>query len=270
VQRAVAPTGRFAMFAEADYYLDAIARSLEARGDAAALAALAASRSSSALSSSLAPALMRAGVGPLNVATKLGTLLTARGSVLLVSGSLSGLQLGTLGELTAQSADRTDSLRLPLQVPTRLDATFDEARAQLLVKELRIELEAGAYGRALIAELLVDPMLKLTSTLESSAGCAEVVAPWAEAQLKGVCDRACALATCKRSTSELLAAVQEALAQPEGPSSGVTLAGQVAAHDRTDDGVVDDLGPAELAGQWSPTDTVSGELREPTRNALTL
>ena len=270
VQRVVSPSGGYSMFAEADYYLDAIARTLQMNQDSEALAALEAARSSSTLAASLAPAMTRAGVGPLNLAAKLATLVTVRGSVLLVSGSLTGLQLGSVDDLSAQSADRTDSLRLPLQVPTFLDASFDEARAELLVKELRIELGVGAYGRALLAQLLADPSLKLMSSLETSAGCAEVVAPWAEAQLKGVCDRACALATCKRSTAELLSAVQAALAEPEEASSGITLSGPVTAHDRTDDGVVDDLGPSELDGRWSPTDVVNGELREPTRNALTL
>jgi hypothetical protein len=36
------------------------------------------------------------------------------------------------------------------------------------------------------------------------------------------------------------------------------------------DGVIDDLGPAPLDGTWSTADTVSGELSEPSRNALTL
>jgi len=41
----------------------------------------------------------------------------------------------------------------------------------------------------------------------------------------------------------------------------------VPVQDRTDDGVVDDLGPAELRGTWGAS-SVIGELRTPIRTAF--
>jgi hypothetical protein len=71
---------------------------------------------------------------------------------------------------------------------------------------------------------------------------------------------------------KLVGVVELALADLDASGSAITLSGRVSAHDRSDEdeGAIDDLGPARLEGGWSPSDPISGELREPARNALTL
>lgn len=270
VQRAVSPSGGIAMFVEADYYLDAIAALLESRASSDALAQLKSARASTALSASLAPALSKQAVGPVAVGSALASLFSERGSVVRLVATLEGTALGALRSIEAQSGDGARTLPLGILPTARLNASYDDAMAELAVAELRVELGLGAYGRALLNAVRNEDAAQFFGALESAGGCREVVGPWADAQLPTICARDCAIAACERAVAELVSDVEAGLLELDASGSALTLAGSVPAHDRTGDGVVDDLGPAPLEGRWSTSDAVSGELREPSRNALTL
>lgn len=269
VQRAVSPEGRYAMFGEADLYLDAIAAELAARSSADAGTKLEAARASSTLSASLAPALTKAAVGPSALAAEVAAQLADRGSLLALSSSLAGAALGPVRAWSAHSRDGSRMIALSEPPPVSLRASFDQARAELTVSELRVELGLGRYGKTLLQALRGEDERAFDEALADAAGCSTVVAPWAETQLVGICARECAVAACQRMVSELASAIEQGLGELDAPGQPLTLSGSVAVHDRTNDGLVDDLGPASLGGSWG-SDKVSGELREPSRNALAL
>lgn len=270
VDRALSPSGRYTLFSEAEYYLDAVAAELRARGQLESLSKLDAARKDAALPASLAPALTNSGRGPSALAARVGSLLAERGSLLLVSATLRGAEGGSVLAISANGDETTASLPLVAMPSLMLKARFDEARAVLRLDELRLGLGLGDYARTLLASLRESEPADFASDLREAAGCSAVFAPWAATQLATVCDQACALAACEGAVEQLYAAMERSLVEVDAAGSAISLMGAVPVHDRTDDGGVDDLGPVQLQGGWSPGGAVSGQLREPTRNALTL
>jgi hypothetical protein len=270
VDRALSPTGRYTLFSEAEYYLDAIATVLRTRGQLDALSRLEGARKDAALPASLAPALTNAGRGPSALAARVGSLLTERGSLLLVSATLRAAASGSVLAISANGDDTTASLSLAAMPAMSVRARFDESRAVLRLDELRLALGLGEYGRTLLSTLRASESTDFTRQLSEAAGCTQVFAPWVATQLAGMCDQACALAACDGAVQQLYGAMERALVEVDAAGSAISMVGSVPVHDRTDDGKVDDLGPVQLSGGWSPGGAVSGQLREPARNALTL
>jgi hypothetical protein len=273
VDRALTPTGSYAMFAEADYYLDAVAKLLTTQNNSASLAALTSLRTSSALAASLDPALSKGGVGPKAVGTAVGKLLTTRGAGITLRSSYSTKGLAAVSDLSVLSADGTRSLSFSsvpgTTLPTvSLSSTFSAASAELVVSALRIELPLGRYGRTLLAGLETENAGVLP-TLVDAAGCTSVFGPWwSKNDLVSVGDSTLAITACEAALRALRTQIDGDLSALDAQSPVITLAGRVQAHDRSEDGDVDDLGPDTLTGSWG-TVTLNSQLRVPVRTAFT-
>lgn len=273
VDHALTPTGSYAMFAEADYYLDAVAKLLTAQNDTAGLAALTSLRGSNSLAASLDPALSKGGVGPKAVGTAVGKLLTTRGAGLTLRSSYSNKGLAPVTDLSVLSADGTRSLSFSsvpsTALPTvSLSSSFSAASAELVVSALRIELPLGRYGRTLLAGLETENAGALPTVVDA-AGCKSVFGPWwSKNDLVSVGDSTLAVAACEAALRTLRAQIESDLTALDTSSPVITLAGRVLAHDRSEDGAVDDLGPDALTGSWG-TATLNSQLRVPLRTAFT-
>lgn len=273
VERALMPAGSYAMFAEADYYLDAVAKLLTTQNNTTGLSALTSLRASSALAASLDPALSKAGVGPKAVGAAVGKLLTTRGAGMMVRSSYSTKGLASVSDLSVLSADGTRSLSFSSVPSTMLPAvslssSFSAASAELVVSALRIELPLGRYGRTLLLGLEAENAGALP-TLVEAAGCSSVFgAWWSKSDLSSVGDSSLAVAACEAALRALRTQIDSDLTALDASSPAITLAGRVQAHDRSEDGAVDDLGPDALTGSWG-TVTLNSQLRVPLRTAFT-
>ncbi len=254
VASVVSPSGAYSMFADADYLLDAVQRSLPAEG----AAALAARRTAQTLSASLQPALAMQQAGPTAYGAALGKQLALRGASLIVGWSLGSSQLSAVAAL---SADGSQSSPLPSLPPASIVTRFAPESAALAVDSLRIELGLGSYGRTLLAGIDA-------ATRSSSAGCGSAFASWwTKSALTDLVSAAAAQAACETSLTALDMAIGAELAKLDVGSASLQLAGSVPVHDRDDDGQVDDLGPGTLAGSWG-SDTLQGALQTPQRTAF--
>jgi hypothetical protein len=270
IDHALMPSGSYAMFAEADYYLDAVAKQLTAQSNIEALASL---RTSAALAASLEPALSKAGVGPRAVGAAVGKLLVARGAGITLRSSYSASGLAPIGDLSVLSADGTRALSFA-DVPSAtlpavsMSASFDAASAELVISALRVELPLGRYGRTLLAGLEGESK-GVPPTLREAAGCSAVFGPWwSKNNLASVCDSSAAVTACEGALAALRAQIDTDLAALDTESPAIVIAGRVLAHDRSEDGKVDDLGPDELVGSWGPAIALNSELRVPVRTAF--
>ncbi len=269
VDAALSPSGGYAMFAEADYYLDAIAAQLAQQSASDAVSKLASLRSGTTLSASLSPALSKAGVGPKAVATSLGGLLASRGAALTLRTSYDAGQLAPPSGLSAMSADGTKSLSLSVQPNAPLRSRFDAGLAELLIDGLEIDLGLGSYGRALLGALDAQDAASLQSSLASASGCRDVVAAWwAKSEAAGLADASMVTAGCEQAVKNLRSAIETGLSALDDQHAMIQLNGSAQLYDRTEDGLVDDLGPSDLNGSWGG-DSVVAELRVPAKTAFT-
>ncbi len=269
IDTAITPSGSYTMFAEANYYLDAIAAQLAQQTATDSLSRLATMRTGTTLSASLSPALTKAGVGPKAVGTQLGTLLATRGAGLTLRTTYSAGELAAASGLSAMSADSMSALSLPLSPHASLSASFDEQRAQLMIDELELELGLGSYARALLTALGGQDAATLQSTISSASGCGDVVASWwAKSDAAGLADVSTAVAGCEQAVQKLRTAVEAALSALDDAQGMIQLHGAAQLYDRSlDDGLVDDLGPSELMGTWG-NGSVLAELRAPAKTAF--
>jgi hypothetical protein len=266
------PGGTYSMFAEADYYLDAVERWLAAQGNTSGAQALAAQRASSTLSATLGPALTQGKVGPGAVGAAVGALLTTRGAGITLRTSFEAGALTPISDLTVRSADDTQSLRWTNVNGTKLPVVtsttrYEAARAELSFSSLRVELPLGSYGTSLLTGLEAESS-GVPAVLSQASGCSSVVGPWwIKNSLLGVSDTSEAIAACERAVVDLTARIKADLAALDASSPALVLAGDVQVHDRSEDGKVDDLGPTMLAGTWG-AENIQAELRVPVRTAF--
>jgi hypothetical protein len=170
------------------------------------------------------------------------------------------------------SADGTKALSFA-DVPSAklpalsLSSSFDAGSAELVISELRVELPLGRYGRTLLAGIEGESA-GVPPTLREAAGCSAVFGPWwSKNNLASVCDSGAAVTACESALSALRTQIDSDLAALDAESPAIVLSGRVLAHDRSEDGKVDDLGPDELVGSWG-TIALNSELRVPVRTAF--
>lgn len=239
--------------AEADYYLAALAREV-ATTESAASSALAAARAS--VASTITTALSKARTGPRAFAALLGELLTKRGAKLAIEASYRGATSVVLDELTAVSSDGTLASALSAAPVFALrSARFEEARAALELDGLELKLGLGEYGRVLVAALGKGDA---SDRLRAAAGCVDALAP----ALSGTCTPQAITRACERALTDLTSAIDGALATLDASAPTIALAGSLSVHDRSDDGVADDLGAGTLQGTWG-RDAVTVEVDRP-------
>lgn len=274
VDGVLTPAGGYTMFAEADYYLDAVTAQLASLGDVTGLDALAQRRLSSALSASLAPALATAGAGPKALGQAIGQLVTTRGASLILRSSFQAGVLAPVQDLTVVSLDGTKSLALtalPEGVPpsAKLDARYDAAAAQLRIAALELSLPLGRYGAAVLTGVETESQ-GTPAALREAAGCASVFGSWwLKSELSGVCDVSVAVAACEGAATQLTTRIKADFASLDTSSAVLQVSGNAQAHDRSEDGQVDDLGPTPLMGTWGSA-AINAELRVPSRTAFAL
>lgn len=238
--------------AGATFYLDAIAHRLNRP-----------SADFAAFSGGLATQLSARDAGPEPLGQRMGELLQSRGGSIELLASYQPDEGASTHSVRALSSDGAQALDLAISPALTVTDSFDPARATLSFEPLRVELALGAYGAAVLAAMRSDTADEVASQLDEAAGCS-VVAPWAQTQ--GICDAATASAACKDAVKELYGAVDDALeALPVAP---ITLTGDVATRDRSEDGAVDDLGPDTLAGTWGEAQ-VTSDLRVQAQTGLT-
>jgi hypothetical protein len=278
VDAVLTPKGGYTMFAEADFYLDAVASSLSALGNTAGLSALADKRAASTLAASLASTMMTAGVGPRAVAGKVGALLTTRGAGITLVSTYETGTLGAISALRALSVDGSQLVDLPLRPPATIVGSFSPELAQLRIDSLRIDLPLGSYGVELLAALAAEavggvdlpppPPATAPTDIDGAAGCSSVFGPWwSQNDLLGVSDQATAIAACQAALETLKARIETDLRGLDQSSASVSLTGSVQVQDRSEEGQVDDLGLSNLSGSWG-VDAALGELRVPVRTAF--
>lgn len=133
--------------------------------------------------------------------------------------------------------------------PASIQAAYSDTYAALQIATLSVQLGLGNYGRLLLSTL-TDMSSPETDVL---AGCAALSALVDREPLLQACDEECALATCRRALAQTRSQVVSGLTQLDGVYPFIGLRGSVYAHERTGDGIVDDLGPASLEGNWGNT-----------------
>jgi hypothetical protein len=162
----------------------------------------------------------------------------------------------TLAMVRARNAMATETLML-------------DKLGALDIKTLSIDQPLGGYGKALISALAVSE----ESALAEVAGCDVVSAFIADdVVLAPACDEDCQRATCERARASLRVSVAMDLLSFDVTHPNIGLRGVLFAHDRfEDDGLIDDLGPATLTGNWGiadASDPVTGEVPEPPTELL--
>jgi hypothetical protein len=141
-----------------------------------------------------------------------------------------------------------------------ISAMYSDRWGALDVQALSLSQGLGDYGKAVIAALLAHE----PDELASASGCAAVQAR-VLSDVPG-CDELCAEAACERAFNSLRMGLIMDLAAFDVSHPSLGLRGKLYAHDRTDDGLVDDLGPAELSGNWGTaeeSDSVTGDVLAP-------
>lgn len=270
VDQALTPGGQYAMFAEADYYLDAITAALT-KQEVKSVATLTERRAAEALSASLNPALAQAAVGPKAVGTAVGALLLARGAGITLHTTYKAGLLGPIRAASALSADGATQLALAKLPTASIVASFSSEKAALLISSLRVDLALGDYGVALLGDIMkpgAGPAPGRPAPLAAADGCSTVLGPWWSAhQLTSVCDVSVAVAACEGAVSALVTSIEAELVKLDAKSASLQLSGTVHVEDRSEDGQVDDLGHADLTGSWG-ADAALGQLRVPVKTAF--
>jgi hypothetical protein len=139
-----------------------------------------------------------------------------------------------------------------------IQGSYDDASAELSVTALTVSLGLGSYWRDLLDALKQSDASWYVGRLGSSAGC-DVLASWLASdpsvQDNGapLCDAACAAQACSSALQALVNAAHTDYAALDAQYSTIRIAGQVRAHERTGDALIDDFGPAQMTGHWGNT-----------------
>lgn len=258
---------------EATFYLDAIYETLSALKPSEA--AIFQMRRNAVLDA-LDGALLAKSVGLTQAGSALAASLASAGKTLSVRAALGvgatnvPMTLAITSMVARSDAEGTLSLDL-MGYPSKLApsaqilAEYDDARAQVNVRNLGISLGLGSYGAALLDALAErDGSTWYVPKFGSAAGCdvlSAFVASEAELQEAGqpLCDADCAKAVCEQVLGQLVARVQQSFPALDVEHATVSLMGQLGAHDRQGDESIDDLGPSPLTGNWGTASGASAE-----------
>jgi hypothetical protein len=260
----------------ATFYLNAVQAQL-APGDANELAQL---RSGGSLDQALEALLESSQSGPLRLASELSALVGRLGPSCSVqasyaTGGAGSFQVERLLALPSPELGATAKLvelgAGGLTGSAALDASYDEASATLRIASLSLALGLGSYANVLLAAAREDAA-SFAPRLAAVHGCASVGSLVSTRSLPVT--PAAALAACEQAAASLVERVAAAWLALDPAHPSVWLSGSLMVHDRNEDGVVDDLGPAPLSGSWSaapaggPSDGVTATLGVPARSAL--
>jgi hypothetical protein len=260
----------------ATFYLDAVQAQL-APADANELAGL---RTGGSLDQALEALLEGSQSGPLRLASELSGLVGLLGPSCSVQASYSTEGTGSfrverLLALPSSELGATAKLvelgAVGLTGNAALDASYDEASATLHIRALSLALGLGSYANVLLAAAREDAA-SFAPRLAAVHGCASVASLVTSRSLPVT--PAAALAACEQAAAGLVERVAAAWLALDPAHPSVWLSGSLTVHDRNEDGVVDDLGPAPLSGSWStaaaggPSDGVTATLGVPARSAL--
>ena len=141
-----------------------------------------------------------------------------------------------------------------------IEAVYSDSWGALDVQALSLSQGLGDYGKAVMGALLEYEAQSFAGYI----GCA--VVEQRVASDVPACDEECRAAMCERALNSLRMSLTMDLAAFDVSHPSLGLRGKLYAHDRTDDGIVDDLGPADLSGNWGTaeeSDSVSGRVLEP-------
>jgi hypothetical protein len=258
---------------EGDFYLDALDATLRAAGNTSAADALATRRGSEDLAGALAAELEAAAVGAAAYGEALGAAAASFGNRLEVrtygAGATDMAYMIEVRMVRARTGDGTDLLELSptFVVPTAMvDADYSDTLGALVINTLWVELGLGSYGKALISALAA----REQPPARAAGGCgvlAQFIAD--DGALGAACDASCRALVCDRALDTLDTASSNALTSLDAAHPTLGLSGQVWAHDRDGDGLVDDLGPASLMGNWGTSeDPVTGVVPTPVTSNL--
>ena len=203
--------------------------------------------------------------GPLSLGEELGKLLSGRAqSLTLRLGVIpAGDTLEVSPErLLAQSADASNVGNMPplAIAPDGLAVSFegryDDARALVAVDELQVSLGLGEYAKALWDDVVgdADPRTRFAPTL----GCSLVADVLSQKPVRE-CGAQCGRDACEEALTLLMSELEAAVLALDDVAPSFTLTGTISAHDRDDDGLINDLGPGELTGAWDRIDA-SGQV----------
>jgi hypothetical protein len=260
----------------ATFYLDAVQAQL-APADADELAQL---RTGGSLDQALEALLESSESGPLRLASELSALVGRLGPSCSVQASYStagagSFQVERLLALPSPELGATSKLvelgASGLTGSAALDASYDEASATLRIEALSLSLGLGSYANVLLAAARADAA-SFAPRLAAVHGCASVGSLVTTRSLPVT--PAAALAACEQAAASLVERVAAAWQALDAAHPSLWLSGSLMVHDRNEDGVVDDLGPAPLSGSWStapaggPSDGVTATLGVPARSAL--
>jgi hypothetical protein len=239
-------------YPEGDYYLDALEAQLRDAGETSAADDLAAR--SAELAGPLQTSLETAQQGALAYAAALGESCAAFGDRLEVRtkfGSAVDANTIMVSMLRARTSDGVDGIPLELapEGTWPVDAAYSDTLGAVNINLLTLPVGLGSYVKALISGLAERP----EPGPRAQGGCAALAAFIAgDEALNTACDADCAAAACTRALDAVDSASASALTALDTTYASIGLRGQVYAHERTGDGVVDDLGPnrGEFEGSW--------------------
>jgi hypothetical protein len=268
----------------ASFYLDAVQAGMASQ-DADELRALRAATSSPTLDQALEALLNGNQSGPLRYASELSRLVAAMGPDCTVQASyvapgaagaasfsvarlfaLPDTSLGAMAKDVVLGAGQ-------LTGTAALQAHYDDATAALVFESLSLQIGLGSYAGVLLDAAQADPQ-SFVSRLAPAHGCGSLANLVSARSLPGT--PADAVASCERAVAGLNEGIRAAWRALDANYPSIWLSGALPVHDRDDDSVVDDLGPAELSGSWgSAASTAQGDrigavLRFPAPTALAL
>ncbi len=250
-----------ALHPEAEAYLAAVHDVLVGLGESDAATQVL----SSGDVTSLASLLTANKAGYLATADALSDLLTSFGANLWVHGRYGvgavGVQMTfDVDSLVARSEDGKLAFDLmnassSMALSASILATYDKDRALVDVATLSINFGLGTYGRSLLDALGKEAADWYVSRFSGAAGC-DALATWLaqDASVSDgsapLCDAACAASACKKIIGNVVEEAHAAYPVLNAAHATISLAGKVSAHERNGDGLVDDLGPSEVTGNW--------------------
>lgn len=202
-------------------------------------------------------ALTKANAGPLVFGEALAQCVAARGAGATVSGALSltaaaDVASFQVSRLFSRASDYT-AVEVALNTATlakeaTLSASYEEARAVVVIGSLSLRIGMGSYATRLLASL--GGPNDMPNMLPQSHGCNELGAVLADNPVAAV-TAAQATAVCQAGVATLANEIAAAWMQLDTDHPLIWLSGDLSVHDRDGNGQVDDVGPATLKGSWS-------------------
>jgi hypothetical protein len=261
---------------EGNFFLDAVEAELRTQGKGPAADAFHAARADGVRAAEIASALATAKQGALAYAKALGEALKTYGSRLElrtnygVTPTKDVPMRVDVSMMRGRSKDGTLSLELSslseYAVPqASIDAAYSDTRAMLDIATLSVQLGVGTYGKLLLSGLKAGAMLDPRSTV----GCEIVQDKLKDDAVAASCDETCVENACNTAIATLLSQAGVDIGALDTDHPNIGLRGSVFAHDRDGDGVVNELGPAKLSGNWGQAagadaaDLVAGAVPDP-------